>query len=412
MLKPNGLHLDCRQRKDCLTIYVRGRLLRELLALLRDLYPGLSRELNAPTMLNLRKTFGITSRAQAEVWVRDHHRYLMRRRNGGRPGITMGRALERYEQHLRAPRERPYAESSVKVLLIAARRVRDQLGAGRLVGTVRESDLEPALAAAIAGSSAAETRKAARSRVRGFFLWALDHGLTPLLSYEALSRAMRPERGGVGRKVRARWLRPAEVGAILAAVAGHPLEGLVRLLLLTGPRKHSALSLRWEPGGPEEGWVDLDARVIHYWSKKTRSHHVWRLRWSPSIETWLHDQPRIGELVFHGITEHRANYLVRRSRRVDGRMTHVDGVLRRAVPGVRLKDLRSTAATYLHCSPGIPGGTMEKALAMGHSPATAGAKYVNPSCLVSAGASTLEQAMGIEPLPDRAQPVHAQALRR
>ena len=71
-------------------------------------------------------------------------------------------------------------------------------------------------------------------------------------------------------------------------------------------------------------------------------------------------------------------------------------------------DLRRTCGTYLTCSPGIFGGASAamSAKRLGHSVVVAERKYVG-RIHIHPRATSLEQAMGIEPIPqpeDSAQP--------
>lgn len=317
----------------------------------------------------------VRTRPLAEQWATQQSKLDELRRAGMAPAVTFGEFLVDYAQDLE---QAEYAGNTRVGYLWAAREAARLLGEHTPTHVTTRAQLYE-LKRSVTGNTTG-TKRTKWRRMGRLFHALREQGLVPHLSSDTIEDCFTPRRGPVVERSRPRCLDPGEISAMLEA-SSHPLP---RFLLLVGMRIRAALGLTWE-------MVDLDSRQLDLpaWLTKTKRARVVNLRWRPTVEDWLHDQERDHELVFGGITYDQARRLLTYHSSGHGQQP---GPLRRAVPGLKWKDLRSTCSSYLHSLP-ISATHLERARDMGHSLATAERDYVDVVRGLPAGTDTLEAAM-------------------
>ena len=135
---------------------------------------------------------------------------------------------------------------------------------------------------------------------------------------------------------RDRWVLPAEMPAMLEAIAAEPniyIRGALMLLLLTGMRKSEVLTLRWE-------YVDLDRREIRLPDSKAGRSHIVPLS-AAAVEV-LRELPRM-----------LANpFVIASTQKPGGHLVNISKAwlrVRKAagVEDVTIHDLRRTTGSWL-----------------------------------------------------------------
>lgn len=243
------------------------------------------------------------------------------------------------------------------------------------------------------------------------------------------------------------FLRPGQVADLLAACERHdaermtitraeavaggqpgstpryaPIRPFVMTLLLTGMRYSEAAGLRWADVDLQAGEIRLSASAT-----KTGRGRAIALNVCPSLVSMLRSmklQAGPGAVYVFGengrapLSRDKAEAARRRliaaERKLKGRGRHVRHreplVQRFGAPAFTWHDLRRTCGTYLTCAPGIYGASSAflSAKRLGHSVTVAERLYVGTLSELPAGATTLEQAMGLEPVAG--QPVGMKQL--
>lgn len=169
------------------------------------------------------------------------------------------------------------------------------------------------------------------------------------------------------------------------------IEPLVLFMLLSGLRLGEALRLRWSE-------VDLADASILVLAGKTHRERTIDLSVSPALVMLLGRMRGSGDVF--GFTQQSA--LEARQRLIDdfGAPAFLWST-RHSRPGERsAPTLRSTCGCYLTCAPSIFGAASiyRAAAQLGHSVDVAQKHYVNTIRRISATATTVESAMGIEDL--------------
>jgi integrase len=168
--------------------------------------------------------------------------------------------------------------------------------------------------------------------------------LRRILGYAVRPWKMRLDNPAIGisrypEEKRQRYLTPAELGPLAAALAGHPSRvtaNALRMLLLTGARSGEVLAMRWEEVERQPGvWIKPSTHT------KQKSEH--RVPLSPGARQLLDDMRRYrkpGEaLVFPGRLPGQPLANVRR--------TWAACCKTAGISGVRIHDLRHTYASVL-----------------------------------------------------------------
>lgn len=313
------------------------------------------------------------------LWAIERSRQL----HGHRPGVvrlTVSEACAAYHGDLLQAAAPPNTISAYRV---TTRRLQSFLGPETPLDCVRPQDLwglRRDLLAFPSRDGGPPRPHAGNSRLglaaRVLEVWR-QQGLVPLLASDHIRDALRRLRTA---RDRPRWLTRAEIRALLDAAGAHPLP---RIVLLTGMRIREALRLTWAE-------VDLGSLAIRLPARtKTKRGRDIELSICPSVATLLRELPRTRDLVLPGGVAYETQRLRLLPR------------LREAVPGVRWKDLRSTCASYLHSAAGIPLSPYARAAQLGHSLEVALRRYCDVVRDIPPRARTLEQAMGLAPVPVR-----------
>ena len=151
-----------------------------------------------------------------------------------------------------------------------------ELGHLRL-DALRPSHVERMLADMRAAGSSASTRRGAFTVVRAVLNTAVRDNLIAANPCDKVTRP-RPSRH------QARVLDASEIGALLAAAAGHRLHPLLLLLAYTGCRRGECLALRWRDIDPERATftvagtlAPVDGRLVRQEPKTPESMRTWPL---------------------------------------------------------------------------------------------------------------------------------------
>ena len=246
------------------------------------------------------------------------------------PAASVMAAMKRYrEQHVSTLREgtRKYVERTLDQLAEALDHGR------RPLASVRRADVIAFIDKADAPSS-----KNLRWKVsRAFFAWCESKDLIEASAGRGIKRPVKETR-------RERVLSDEELAAVWRAAdaATDARHGrLVKMLILTGSRRHEMSELRWS---------EVKADAIELPGERTKNATPHRVPLTRTMRAVIEACPRSGDYVFGG------EYAVTNSDRVTKSLHGLDDL-----PHWTLHDLRRSAATGM-ARLGVPVATVEKCL--------------------------------------------------